>query len=87
MDFWLTIEGGRIQRASFDTDGCRSSIACGSMDATLAEGSRLGSAAAIAQTDILEALSGVPAQGEHCALLAANTLRSACDAYDKPISS
>ncbi len=82
MEFWLAIVGGQIQRASFDTDGCRSSIACGSMAATLAEGSRLESAAAIAQADILKALNGVPPQGEHCALLAANTLRAACDAHD-----
>lgn len=84
MEFWMTVAGGRVQRASFDTDGCRSSIACGSMAATLAEGSRLESAAAIAQADILMALNGVPPQGEHCALLAASTLRAACDAFHNP---
>jgi hypothetical protein len=33
----------------------------------------------IAQADILQALGGIPAESEHCALLAVSTLRAACE--------
>jgi Mrp family chromosome partitioning ATPase len=45
----------------------------------LAQGKRLKQAAAIGQREILEALGGLPAEVEHCALLAANTLKAACE--------
>jgi NifU-like protein involved in Fe-S cluster formation len=81
MEFWLAIKDGVVREAWFDTDGCRSSIACGSMAASLAAGKSLGACAAITQPDILQALGGIPSQGEHCALLAANTLHAACEDY------
>ena len=33
----------------------------------------------IAPADILRALGGIPVESEHCALLAAGTLRAACE--------
>jgi len=35
----------------------------------------------IRQRDILAALDGLPEEGEHCALLAANTLKAAIEDY------
>jgi NifU-like protein involved in Fe-S cluster formation len=35
----------------------------------------------IQQKDILDALGGLPKKNEHCALLAANTLKAACEDY------
>jgi len=29
MEFWLTLEGAVVTRASFTTDGCQTSVACG----------------------------------------------------------
>jgi len=83
MAFWLTVSNGKVERVSFVTDGCESSLACGSMANTLAEGKRIEDAAALRQEDILNALGGLPSELEHCALLAANTLKAACEYYLK----
>jgi len=79
MEFWVLARKGLVERVSFVTDGCGPSLASGSIATCLAEGQRLGRAAAIGQQDILEALGGLPADVHHCALLAANTLRAACE--------
>jgi len=79
MEFWVTIEDGRVRRVWFTTDGCGSSLACGSMATTLCRDRRVEEAMEIAQADILRALGGIPAESEHCALLAADTLRAACE--------
>jgi nitrogen fixation NifU-like protein len=81
MEFWLVVRNDRVEEASFITDGCGSSLACGSMATCLAEGRRVKDAAALRQQDILGALGGLPKEVEHCALLAASTLRAACEDY------
>ncbi len=83
MEFWLTVRKGKVEKASFITDGCGSSLACGSMATSLVEGKEVKDAAALQQRDILDAFGGFPAESEHCALLAANTLRAACEDYLK----
>jgi len=79
MEFWITVGEGCVKHVSFTTDGCGSSLACGSMAATLCRGRQIGEAMEIRQADILQALMGIPAETEHCALLAATTLRAACE--------
>jgi ATP-binding protein involved in chromosome partitioning len=79
MEFWLTTRNGKVDKVSFITDGCGPSLACGSMAACLVEGKRVEDAAGLRQKDILEALGGLPKESEHCALLAANTLKAACE--------
>jgi NifU-like protein involved in Fe-S cluster formation len=81
MEFWLAAQNGKLERISFITDGCGSSLACGSMATSLVEGKRVEDAAALDQKNILDALGGFPAEFEHCALLAANTLKAACEDY------
>ena len=81
MEFWLTARNGTVDKVSFTTDGCGSSLACGSIATSLAEGRRVKDAAALRQQDILGALGGLPKEVEHCALLAANTLKAACEDY------
>ncbi len=78
MEFRLQAREGRVYRCAFTTDGCGPSLASGSMATTLALGRTLEEALAIRQEDILAALGGLPAEAEHCALLAANTLQAAC---------
>ena len=78
MEFWLIARDGKVERISFVTDGCGPSLASGSMATTLAEGKLIENAAALRQEDILDSLGGFPAESEHCALLAANTLKAAC---------
>jgi ATP-binding protein involved in chromosome partitioning len=81
MEFWLTAHNGRVDQVSFITDGCGPSLACGSMAVCLVEGRRVEDAAGLRQQEILDALGGLPKESEHCALLAANTLKAACEAW------
>lgn len=83
MQFWVSVRDGSVEKVSFITDGCGSSLACGSMATSLAQGKRVEDAAAVQQQDILDALGGFPQESEHCALLAATTLKAACDDYLK----
>jgi len=85
MEFWLNVGDGKVERVSFITDGCGTSLACGSMATTLAEGKSIEDVMALRQKDILDALAGFPQESEHCALLAANTLNAACsDCLSRP---
>ena len=77
MDFWVLVLRGKVERCSFITDGCGHSLACGSMATCLAQGKTLAEAGAIGRQDILDALGDLPDEGEHCALLSANTLHAA----------
>jgi nitrogen fixation NifU-like protein len=81
MEIWLKIGDNVITRAGFMTDGCRTSIASGSMVTELATGKNIREAMAISQQDILDALEGLPKESEHCALLASNTLKAAVREY------
>ena len=81
MEIWLRVEDGRAEEIAFKTDGCRSSVACGSMATDLARGAPLEDVSAIQQKTILEALAGFPEEAHHCALLAANTLHAACEDF------
>lgn len=81
MEFWVTVKKDKVEKAAFITDGCGPSVASGSMATCLARGKSVEAAAAIRQQDILEAMHGLPKEHEHCALLAANTLKAACQDY------
>lgn len=81
MEFWLRISEGRIVQVSFITTGCGSSRAAGSMTTELATGMPLREALEIQQSQVLLELGGLPKDSEHCALLAANTLKAAIRDY------
>jgi nitrogen fixation NifU-like protein len=77
MEIYLRIRNDHIEEINFYTDGCGSSVACGSMAADLASGKGLDEAAQIGGDTILEALGGLPEEEAHCAYLAAETLQVA----------
>jgi Mrp family chromosome partitioning ATPase len=78
MEFWLTAgEDGKIHHATFTTDGCDSSVLCGTVACQMAVGTPLSVARKIGQLDILSVAKEVPEDHYHCALLAANTLHEA----------
>jgi nitrogen fixation NifU-like protein len=81
MLIWLKVNGNTIINASFLTDGCGTSIASGSMVTELARGKNIGEARKISQEDVLNGLGGLPEESQHCALLAANTLKEAIKDY------
>jgi nitrogen fixation NifU-like protein len=77
MEIWLRVVNDTITEATFWTDGCGSSIVCGSMVTILAKGKTADDASAIDQQAVLVALGGLPEGERHCALLAASTLAAA----------
>lgn len=81
MQICLRVKDGRITEATFMTDGCGTTIACGSMTTELAKGKAVTEALKITQEDILKSLDGLPEDDIHCSLLAADTLREALRDY------
>jgi len=81
MEIWLSVRNDTISEASFLTDGCVTSVAAGSMAVEMAGGRSVTGAMKISQQDVLTALDGLPEDSEHCALLAANTLKAALRDY------
>jgi len=81
IEIWLRMKEEVIQEATFWTDGCGTSFAAGSMVTELAKGKTVAEAMRISQQDVLDALGGLPEDNQHCALLAANTLKEAVKDY------
>jgi len=83
MEIWLRVRNGTIADAGFWTNGCSTTIASGSMITEMAKGKPVMEAKKISQHDVLTALDGLPADSEHCAQLAVNTLKEAIKDYLK----
>jgi len=81
MKIFLKFEKGRVKEASFQTDGCGSSMICGSFAAELAIGKNPDELRNITKETILDTIGGLPEEEQHCALLAANTLHRALGSY------
>jgi nitrogen fixation NifU-like protein len=81
MEIWLKVKDNTISDTGFMTDGCGTSIASGSMVTEIAKNKSISEAQKISQRDVLDALGGLPQESEHCALLAANTLKAAIRDY------
>jgi nitrogen fixation NifU-like protein len=77
MEIYLRISNDQVEEASFFTDGCGASVACGSMVAELATGKNLEEASQIDGDTVLMALGGLPEEENHCAFLAAEALMAA----------
>jgi len=81
MEIRLKAKDGRITDAAFWTNGCSTTIACGSTATETIKGEDVAQALAIKQSDILEALGGLPESNHHCALLAASAVKAAVKDY------
>jgi len=81
MEIWLRVEGDAVTAATFATDGCVPTIACGSLLTELVRGKTIPQALDISQQAVLDALGGLPEAHTHCALLVVNTLREAIRDY------
>jgi len=81
MEIWIGVKDGILKQARFVTDGCLATIACGSMVTELAGDKLVLEAMEIGQSDVLDALDGLPVDNEHCALLAVTTLKLAVSDY------
>jgi nitrogen fixation NifU-like protein len=83
LAIWLSVKNNRIDKATFWTDGCGASIACGSMVTELAKNHTVEEAFKIEAKDVLSALEGLPEDHLHCADLAAHTLKEALKDYQE----
>ncbi len=77
MEIYLRLNGGKIEEATFATDGRESAIACGSMLTKMVRGMSLEEADKIVPENLTAALDGLPEAKVHCAKLTLNTLREA----------
>ena len=77
MEIYLRVDDEHIQKATFATDGCGPSVACGNMITRMVQGMSLEEAGSIRPEDLIVALDGLPEDSAHCAELAVTTLREA----------
>jgi nitrogen fixation NifU-like protein len=76
-------ETQRIADISFESYGCASNIATGSIITELAKGKTLEEAKKISWKEASEALGGLPPVKTHCSVLAVDGLRAAIQNYEE----
>lgn len=77
MEIYLQLDDERIEAATFVTDGCGPTLACGNVLTSMVQGLTLEEAARIMPEMVITALDGLPKENEHCAELAVSTLQNA----------
>ena len=77
----IRVEDGRISESRFMTDGCGTSIACGSMLTEMITDKTVEGALAITSDNLLHSLDGLPEEYVHCTVLAVDTLHAAINDY------
>ena len=77
MEIYLRLDEERIEEASFMTDGCGPTVACGSVLTTMVMGLTLKEAKRIRPQRLIDALDGLPEESIHCAELTVTTLQKA----------
>ncbi|MFP4049835.1 MAG: iron-sulfur cluster assembly scaffold protein [Desulfovermiculus sp.] len=81
IQIFLDIDQDVIRKAMFQTTGCGPSIVSADAACELAENRSLEEAAGMEQSDIISLLGSLPEDKEHCAHLAATTIREAIRLY------
>jgi len=79
--FWIKVSEGRIADATYRTQGCAASIACGSVLTEMVKGRTVDEALRITKDDIVKALNGLPEYKVHCSVLADDSLKDAVRDY------
>jgi len=77
MEIFIRMNGGTIKEATFVTDGCSATLACGSMLTQMVTGMRLEEAEWVLPEDLIKSLEGLPEESMHCVGLAVSTLQNA----------
>jgi nitrogen fixation NifU-like protein len=82
MEMSVRVDGDVVATCGFQTDGCGTTVVCGSAATWLATNRTFVDAlGAVSSRGILELLGGLPDADVHCADLAAETLRRALADY------
>lgn len=77
MEFWVKIIDDQLMDCTYTTDGCPSSVLCGSVTADMVLGYTEENAYCIGLNDVIERIPELVEEEEHCALLATNALQAA----------
>jgi nitrogen fixation NifU-like protein len=82
---YINVDPGtnKITDAKFESYGCASNIATGSIITELAKGKTLDEAKKISWKEAADALGGLPKIKAHCSVLAIEGLRSAIENYEE----
>lgn len=83
MRMYLKIEDNVIKDASFKTFGCCAAIASSSVATDLIKGKTIDEALQLKNSDVVDALDGLPPVKVHCSVLAEEAIRQAIDNYKK----
>lgn len=81
MEIWIKVRHNRIERATFWTDGCSATIACGSIATEAIKDKEVIEALQLNSRQICDMLGGLPEESVHCAGLAATTVKKAILQY------
>lgn len=82
MKMFLQVHHDTVSECGFQTDGCGTTIICGSVATELVKKKSPAQALSLVNSDrILEILGGLPDPDVHCAQLAAETMRKALTDY------
>ena len=71
---WLKLDGSKVLKASYETNGCPSSIACASALCELATGRDMDKLTLLEPNDLIAYLGGLPEGKESYATLATSAL-------------
>ena len=83
VEMFLCIQDGRIQTATFDTNGCINTNACANTVCQLSEGKTIEQAWMIATEDVIEFLETLAEENYHCAELAVGAFYLALANYQE----
>ncbi len=81
MSFYIKVKDNRLADVKFKTFGCGAAIAVSSMITEMARGKTLAEAMKITNSDVAEALGGLPPNKLHCSNLGADALHGAIKNY------
>ena len=81
MEIYLKVKDNKIYDARFMTDGCGTTLACGSTVTSLSKGKSISEAMKTTSNDILNKLDGLPEESIHCSVLAETALKKAIRNY------
>lgn len=85
MKMYLKIndKDGTIEDVKFKTFGCGAAIATSSIATEMIKGKTIEEAAKLKNSEVVEALGGLPSEKIHCSVLAAEAIQAAIEDYHK----
>ena len=83
VEMYLSIQSGRIQSVSYQTNGCMNTNACANTVAEMAGGRNVEDAWEITTEDVIAYLETLPPENHHCAELAVGALYLALSNYQE----